>query len=214
MEDTRLKQRLVGAIMLVSLAVIFIPMILSGGDPAVNRLSGTNIPEKPERDFVSRIIPLDKQAPEPAPIKAKVAESAPKQEKKAESKVDSKPAKAKTAAKVKPKVVAKAEVKPTPKPVVKKAPAKTAKASKPSVKKGVSAWVIQVGSFGSKKNAYGLRDKLRGKGFNAFVDSIHQKEKTTYRVRIGPEVKKSKADTMLAKVQKITGSKGFVTRYP
>ncbi len=193
MQDTRLKQRLVGAIVLVSLAVIFIPMILSGDDPAANRFAATKIPEKPQRDFISRIIPLDKQAPEPAPLKTPPS-SKPKQ---AEPDKTVKIYKAPTVAKVEqPKPAAK------PKPVAK---------SEPKPKAG---WVAQVGSFGSKNNAYGLRDKLRDKGFTSFVDSIKKNGKTTYRVRIGPEAQKTEASALLAKAQKITKTKGFVVRYP
>lgn len=199
MEDTRLKQRLIGAVVLVSLAVIFIPMILSGGDPAAKRSPDTAIPDAPEHEFVSRIIPLDKQAPEPGPIVAPKAEEKP--DKKATAK-----------APVKKEVVAEVKPKPVEKPAKKQAT--VAKVSPPKVSKTVPAWVVQVGSFGSKDNAYSLRDKLRGKGFTSFVDSIHKDGKTKYRVRVGPEVKKENADKLLTSVEKITKTKGFVTSYP
>lgn len=207
MEDTRLKQRLVGAIVLVSLAVIFIPMILSGNKQAANSISGSNIPEKPQGEFVSRIIPLDKQAPEPAPLKAPVV-SEPEPVKPADK---VKIYKAPTVAKVEQQKTAPKVTKPAPKPAPEPAPKPAAKApSKPT-----SGWVAQVGSFSSKSNAYGLRDTLRKKGLSSsFVDSIKTDGKTTYRVRLGPESSKDKAATLLAKASKITKTKGFVVRYP
>lgn len=61
--DRRLKQRLIGALVLVSLGVIFIPMILDGpGNGPV--IEGTNIPQRPEGGFASGVPPLP---PEPAP---------------------------------------------------------------------------------------------------------------------------------------------------
>jgi DedD protein len=197
-EDNQLKQRLVGAIVLVSLAVIFIPMILSGSDPASSGLSDSVIPEKPEHDFVSRIIPLAQQAPETAEAVSSTPEARP------EDKAVPTPQASK------PESTPKAAVTTVTRPA-------TTPASKPPpvVRKGLEAWVVQVGSFSSKENAYGLRDKLRGKGFpETFVDSIHDKDKTTYRVRLGPEVKKAEAERLLARLQKITGAKAFVTHYP
>ena len=205
MEDTRLKQRIVGAIVLVSLAVIFIPMILTGGDTAIQRISGTTIPEKPETEFVSRIIPLDKQAPEPASLNIHIDKSQPSSPPGGDSKIaaSAPPEPENTATTTLTTAKSDAE------------PARPARKTLPTAPKVVDAWVAQLGSFSSKKNAYALRDKLRGKGFpTAFVDSVHQKDKTTYRVRIGPEVKKDRASDILARAEKISKTKGFVTRYP
>lgn len=213
MEDNQLKQRVVGAIVLVSLAVIFIPMILSGSDPASSGLSSSIIPQKPEHDFVSRIIPIERQAPDvaaaPAPEMAAKPDSKQAPVVKSAAKVDSKPVLTPPAAS-KPRTETK-----TAKKTVSNTAATSASDSPPVVRKGLEAWVVQVGSFSSKENAFGLRDKLRGKGFpSAFVDSIHEKDKTTYRVRIGPEVKKTESEETLARLKKMTGSKGFVTHYP
>ncbi|MDH5370815.1 MAG: hypothetical protein OEW99_12370, partial [Gammaproteobacteria bacterium] len=46
MEESRLKQRLTGAIVLVALAVIFIPMLLSGGRDMEMPVFGSNVPER------------------------------------------------------------------------------------------------------------------------------------------------------------------------
>ena len=46
MEEGRLKQRLVGAIVLVALGVIFIPMLLSGGRDMEMPVFGSNVPER------------------------------------------------------------------------------------------------------------------------------------------------------------------------
>lgn len=46
MEEGRLKQRLVGAVVLIALAVIFIPMLLSGGREMEMPVFGSNVPER------------------------------------------------------------------------------------------------------------------------------------------------------------------------
>lgn len=57
-----MKQRIIGAVVLVSLAVIFIPMLLDGNRQYERVIVKTNIPPKP-RSFNSKIIPLDLEKP-------------------------------------------------------------------------------------------------------------------------------------------------------
>jgi len=57
--DEGLKKRLIGATVLVSLVVIFVPMLLEK-DPVVSTDMEENIiPEKPDTDFSSRVMPLE-----------------------------------------------------------------------------------------------------------------------------------------------------------
>ncbi len=198
MDDINLKQRLVGAIVLVSLAVIFIPLILDGRDQAVNYITKSNIPPKPERDFVSRIIPLN---PSPVP-KPEVLEPDVIPEPVA-VKPEAKPEPVKEKAAAKPKTVAKPEPEVVAKPKTVARP-----------KTGLSAWAVQVGSFGSKKNAYALRDKLRKQGFSAFVDTLYNKDTPSFRVRVGPEIKRERADALQARLTKVMKAKPIVVKHP
>ena len=210
MDEINLKQRLVGAVVLVSLAVIFIPLILDGRDPSVNYISKSNIPPKPERDFVSRVIPLNPSPvpepevlepeviPEPVAIKP-AAEAKPKIEAPAAAKLVEKSAELKTTV----KAVTKPEVKIVAKPKTVVKP-----------KTGLSAWAIQVGSFGSKKNAYALREKLRKQGFTAFVDTLYDKDTASFRVRVGPEIKRERAEAIQAKLAKLLKTKPIVVKHP
>src|ERR1700752_999908 len=65
--DLSLKQRLLGAVVLIALAVIFIPMLLSG--PAPQQTSETvnlAIPPAPDREFQNRVLPVDATKQDPA----------------------------------------------------------------------------------------------------------------------------------------------------
>jgi len=64
--DERLKRRLVGAGVLVSLAVIFLPMLLEERGPRVS-IDSSNIPPKPpvDEEYHSRILPLPDDDDEP-----------------------------------------------------------------------------------------------------------------------------------------------------
>ena len=65
--DEKLKQRLVGAAVLVALAVIFLPMLLDGPPEPVERTVRLGLPERPEFQGEGQVIPLLPDEPaEPA----------------------------------------------------------------------------------------------------------------------------------------------------
>jgi DedD protein len=195
-----MKQRLVGAVVLVSLAVIFIPMLLDGGDKSGMPTFGSNIPEKPDVTFEPLDIPLEPvtSIPEEKPL---LVEKVPP-----ESKTSAKPVEKTPAAK--PTAVTQ-EKAPEPKPLVKKSPAPVPE-SKPKPAQETIAWVVQVGSFSSADNAMRLRDKLRAKGYKAYVEKLKAGEGTVYRVRIGPELKREDAESKLDALQREMKLKGIV----
>jgi DedD protein len=186
-----MKQRLVGAVVLVSLAVIFIPMLLDGGDESGMPVFGSNIPEKPDYQFEPLDIPLEPV--EPISEEKPVIVEKPEPQKAVEEKPPS-------------------AVKPEPQPVAAEAkkPAAKPAASKPQAKQETAVWVVQVGSFSSSENALKLRDKLRAKGFTAFVEKLKTEGKLVYRVRIGPELKREDAEATLDKLQRAMKMKGIV----
>ncbi len=188
-QENKVKQRIVGGVVLLALAVIFIPMVLDFRKDYDQVINGTNIPPKP-KDFRIETFELNEtpqiKVPRLAPedsVEEKLQQHPLVQQKRATD----------AAA---PKVVA-------PKPVV-------AEKSRPSAKPLGEGWTVQVGSFGSEKNAQGLRNKIRQRGFSAFVDSVHVKGKLSHRVRVGPEADKGKANTLKKVLQKEMGLKGLV----
>lgn len=189
------KQRLVGAVVLVSLAVIFIPMLLDSGEQGGMPMFGSNIPEKPDYQFEPLNIPLD-------PVKP-IEPEKPVLVEKAEPKPKAKPEPQKPQQQAVP-------AKPQEKSLVVKSDA-PAPMEKPPVAE--NAWVVQVGSFSNSANALKLRDKLRAKGYAAFVEKLAGSEGTTYRVRVGPELKREIADSLRDKLRKQMKLKGIVMGY-
>lgn len=190
--NDQLKQRLVGAIVLVSLAVIFIPMILPGGGMG-DSMNIREVPPEPDYRF-----PPPKSAPKAPPMSDAVivpmGDSTPKTsvpEKKSVSKKASSPEK------------------------VTAEPAVSTSDEKPIVKPGqVSAWIVQVGSFTSASNAKALRDKLRKMGYSSFVEAVKVKQGMSYRVRVGPELTRTLADKLQKQLVKKAKLKGVVQSYP
>lgn len=102
--------------------------------------------------------------------------------------------------------------KPAPsKPLASAAPAATAPSKE---RMNITAWIIQLGSFSSEQNALALRDQLRAKGYTAFVEKIKSGDSQLFRVRVGPELERARADALRDKLEKETKQKGIVERYP
>jgi DedD protein len=208
--ERRLKERLIGAAVLVMLAVIFIPMILSDSNRTETAITKTNIPQRPEGEAPSHIAPLQesdlKSAGEEgaAPAQAQEQTPAPAPE-------------AKPAPAPKPSPAPEAKTTPPPAPA---SPAKTAPESKPAAtasgqRRELTAWVVQVGSFSGHDNANRLLKKLQGSGYAAFIEHVKQDSETVYRVRVGPEVRRSSAESLKEKLAKELKIKGMlVLQYP
>lgn len=163
--DDWLKQRLVGAVVLVALGVIFIPMLIEPPEPEPEVAGRLYDPVTPEVDFL--------ESPEITEVTIPLPEEPP-------TVVDT----------------GLAPIEPRPTEVVAEpAPVKVETANKPapveakaSQGDSLTAWVVQVGSFKQQQNALALRDKIRKRGFTAFVERIKSASGATYRVRVGPEM--------------------------
>jgi len=76
---------------------------------------------------------------------------------------------------------------------------------------GEGSWMIQAGSFTGEANARNLVDKLRKSNFPAFVEVIPGESGTTmYRVRVGPELNKTRAEQVRARIESAVGIKGII----
>ena len=212
MEQT-LKQRLIGAIVLVSLAVIFIPIILEGPDDDWTPRSHS-IPEQPQMDYradmelqlppetpvvdetvamevisqqpLERELPAAAEAVETQPVPVKVPEPVP--------------------APVKTPEPVKATAKPAP-------PAKQAVQAVPK-KQPLKGWFVQVGSFGQEMNARGLQDRLVKSGFKVQLEDVELGKKNAYRVLVGPTTSRATAEKQAEKLKSSQQLKGMVIEYP
>ncbi|MFO8024627.1 SPOR domain-containing protein [Thiohalophilus sp.] len=191
MDENQLKQRIVGAIILVALAVIFIPMLLSGDRDGNLSIVESNIPAKPEH--VDRVKTLDIEppaAPPPAePIRRSPVDAhTPQAQEDEASSNDRRDEAAKT-----------------------QSPSETQADAQAVDNK---AWAVQVGSFSQQSNALGLRDKLRDQGYSTFVEEVSTDNGPVYRVRVGPEVKRSKAEKLQQELQAKLKLEGLVVAHP
>ena len=193
----RLKERLVGAAVLVVIAVIFIPMLLTGPIDS-SSISKTNIPERPTEKFTSKLVPLnDKLKPivdEQSTMTGEVNNELTEEEQESPV-VDEND----IAEQITEKEAAET---------------KTVQEKNSDKKVGLTAWVVQLGSFSTKVNADKLNLSLRKAGFPAFVEPLTKKGKTSYRVRVGPEILRADADALLKNIKAKMKLDGIVLSYP
>ncbi len=82
--------------------------------------------------------------------------------------------------------------------------------STPTQSIGMVKWYIQLGSFSKQENADSLRDKLRAQGFPAAVTEVDTAQGKAYRLRVGPELDKKRAETQLIQLDSQHSLKGFL----
>ncbi len=214
-----LKQRLIGAVVLIALAVIFLPMLLPGNGGSTMPLFGSNVPAAPGTRFEPIDIPIQTPPPAPStqvsvvdqPTPGDVASNEKPQQPPlvAPAPAAAPPSVAVTPpatspAPAQPPVVA---VQPSPvkpaqpqSPLKQTAPAQPVAPATPPRTPG-EAWDVQLGSFSSSVNALALQDKVRKAGFSAYVEKVKAEQGISYRVRIGPEVSRDRADALRQQVQ-------------
>jgi DedD protein len=216
--DRRVKERLVGASILVALIVLGVPELLSGPKPAA-------LPAKP----AALLVPRPAIAPEPtrnvtvdlatskAPANSE-AEPAGTQGSPASPGLSASAVSAAEGTDVAPAPpVAAPPVAgpPVAPPSVVAAPAatssSTAAPSRPApVETAVfspislrAAWAVQLGSFASRANAENLSHQLKGQGFPVYVLPGGSGASVRYRVRVGPLANRDSAERAAAKLKSI-----------
>ncbi len=199
--DQNLKERLVGASVLVILAVIFIPMFLSDEPITDDRITETNIPEKPE-SFSSRIVPLEPDTETDTDTDASRATETGLADSVEEIETITD-----MAATQEDEATAPDSDDTEPEPTVRQA-------ENDSNGVGLTAWVVQLGSFSSEANAQSLNRQLRELKYPAFVEPLVRGEKVIYRVRVGPELRRSNAEKLQQQIKQKLDIDGILVKYP
>lgn len=226
--DSRAKQRLTGAVILVALFVLLVPELLTGpknaGVPATAEEEGlrrytidldapaspagqqsdpgVSLPPmnspQPAADESARAQPGEAAAPEPSP-----AGEAPGIQSQAPAAVVHAPSQAP------PKPVGATSETPAARPVAAPPAAQAARDSKPAPA-APGSFVVQLGSFSNKQNAEKLVRDMTGKGFATFIAPITTNGRELYRVRVGPTRDRGSAEALAAQLKRIGQSGSIV----
>lgn len=211
--DNVFKQRMVGALVLIALAVVFLPMLFSRPDEL--REVRVNAPAAPAAPVVPEVKVQPAAVPEaPAPT---VVQDAPPPSPPITARASSHGAAPSMPISAAPTVTA-----PTAPPAANQpkaatpvaAPAPTAQA-KPDTSSKLDAggvpvsWSVQLASLSSRASADTLQKSLRSQGYNAYVRSTEGKN----RVFVGPLVDRAEAERLRDVINRQQNLKGFVVRF-
>jgi len=212
--DKAYKQRMVGALVLVALAVIFLPMLFSRQDEqrqvTVEAPAAPQAPALPQVQVEPVVVPEPQALPqEPVPSDDEIAQQ--------ESVVPAVPVAPAPAAKpVTPPPA------PAPVPALAAKPATapaqpiTAAPGKPDTTQsrvdanGLSvSWSVQLASLSNRESAEKLQKTLRSQGYNAYIRTADGKN----RVFVGPLIERAEADRLRDLLNRQQNLKGFVVRF-
>jgi len=204
--DKGLKQRMVGALVLLALAVIFLPMLLTREDElrqvVVDAPAMPQAPSMPQIEMQPVTVPEPQVLPqEPVPdepiaeLPGTPAEAAPAPESVAGSPVPVEPAAAAPPPSAPPPAQASAPV---------QAPVSRLDANGVPV-----SWSVQLASLSSRSGAENLQKTLRSQGYNAYIRSVDGMN----RVFVGPLIERLEADRLRDQLNRQHKLKGFVVRF-
>ncbi|MDT8282139.1 MAG: SPOR domain-containing protein [Gammaproteobacteria bacterium] len=162
--ESSLQQRIVGAIVLVTLGVIFIPALLDGSGYKSRQVYDIEIKQKPEFPPLTqkKVTPISTPLEQNNKNQLAVQQADPKQ----------------------------------------------------LQKKPVKAFALQVGTFDEGEKAEKLRGEMIEAGYSAFVYKDSARGKTSYKVRIGPELEYSVLEKIKTDIKKKQKIDGFIVNYP
>jgi DedD protein len=89
--------------------------------------------------------------------------------------------------------------------------AKSMVARKPKGEDAPTRWVVQTSSFTSEASAKALAEKLRKNKFDAFVETVPGAGGVNYRVSVGPEPDKGRAEQARKRLESSVGMSGTVS---
>lgn len=194
-----LKQRLVGAFVILTLAVIFLPMIFDKPHVIGN---SKIVPIPPKPDFQSVTI-TKPEKPKYEVLKVDPADRKVKPANKIASESKNnvrKPVPAASKTDDVSKAVSRKESDTVKSPEINSKPSSKSNSSVSQLPAFNNVWMVQLGTFSDKNNAYRLRDRLRKDGFDAHTKPISIKGKASVRVFSGPYVNKREAQKLKKKL--------------
>jgi len=214
--DSRAKQRLTGAVILVAVFVLLVPALLTGPRNA-------DVPGTAAEDGMRRYtIDLNAANPSATPAEPQTAQPVtlpqPASPQPADDRPLAKPGDSAAptavapvpAAAPPPATVAPSAVTPAPRPAQVPLPRDAAPKPAPATPVEPGSFAVQLGSFRSRDNADRLVRDMSAKGFAAFVAPIKSGTRELYRVRVGPTRDRAQAEALAAQLRRVGQSGSIV----
>jgi DedD protein len=201
--EARVRERLIGALVLVAVVVLIVPAILKGRDPG---------PAEPASQQPTRRVevPIDDAAPPPEEQVLVPEPELPDAARSGTERSSAPPPAQAAPEEKKPPSVAE-QRRPAPRPAPEKPP--PAPTAKPAASAPASAWAVQLGAFSDRSKAEQLVAQLRERRYAAFILEYRASGQVLYRVRVGPEQDRARAQEIAARLAK-DGFQTVVARHP
>jgi DedD protein len=200
--ERELKERIIGAVVLVLVVVLVVPIFLDGRtDHDETVTESVVLPGQSEQKMQTQVLDRNRSTPVPA---SSSNDDAPQPEAAAaEPQPVPEPRREEPTPVAAQQPVTKPVSQPEEKPVV----------SEPVATSSTGMFAVQLGSFGSEENATKLAADLRKQDFAAFLSKLESNGKELHRVRVGPQANREAAEAVAAKLAK-AGHKGQVVPHP
>ncbi|KSF21384.1 cell division protein [Pseudomonas aeruginosa] len=201
-----LKQRIVGALVLIALAVIFLPMLFTREDES--RQVVVEAPPRPQAPAMPSVEVQPTEVPELQPGEEDIAPEIVEEGSSAAAGQPSQPIGGLPATQPAPQAQAASPPPSQPQP-----PA--APPSPPPAEKRLDAnnlpqsWSVQLASLSNRARAEELQKTLRSQGYNAYIRSFDGMN----RVFVGPVIQRAEADRLRDQLSKQQKLNGFVVRF-
>lgn len=221
MMERALKERIIGAVVLVIFVVLIVPIFLDG-PPQEGEIVSERVLLPGQDGQETKTVVLERGRSEPIPVanstptetaaaEAATAEPGPSQAKPLEiPPASEKPSESSPSIEKTPGTATSEQSPPAATPVPE--PERAAPVAKPATS-STGMWAVQLGSFSNKDNAEKLAADLRKQGYAAFLSQLQSNGKLLHRVRIGPQKDRQRAEEMAARLAKV-GHKGQVLPHP
>ena len=197
--ERALKERIIGAIVLVIFVVLVVPIFLDG-PPEDDGTVSERVLLPGQNDQNNKTVVLERGRSEPIPAASEPENNTEKPE---PSPAEPEVAQL-TPDPIQQQEIAREQQDPAPQPRTE--PAKPAAST-------TGMWAVQLGSFSSKENAEKLAADLRKQGYAAFLSQLQTSAGELHRVRIGPQKDRASAEAMAARLLKAS-HKGQVVPHP
>ncbi|HET8691003.1 MAG TPA: SPOR domain-containing protein [Steroidobacteraceae bacterium] len=205
--EVRVRERLIGALVLVAVVVLLVPAILKGPAPEPAAEQRTAQTRRVEVPLGATAQAPDAQAPVPEEPVGSVELPPSLAEARTQAPAVPEPRPAPSSAAAKPAGNAPRE--PTPAAPTVARPPKTV----PAPTAAAGGWAVQVAAFSTRSKADQVVADLRKRGYAAFVFDYRASGKVLYRVRVGPEPDRDRAAAIAARLAK-DGYQPVVARHP
>jgi DedD protein len=214
MMERALKERIIGAVVLVVFVVLVVPIFLDGppeeGDVVTERVL---LPGQDGQKTQTVVLDRDRTEPVPA-ANAPQRKSEPAPEEPAQQDEEQPVVQRQEPLRVPPKPAEAREEDPVGAGKEGAVGARLAGDEPPPATSTTGMWAVQLGSFGSKENADNLSARLRQEGYLAFISPVDTSGGRRYRVRIGPQDTREGAEEMAARLKRAGEENAQVMPHP